>query len=297
VTRTLRVARTAFVVLAAWLGLAAPVAGQATFSAGVNTVATYVTVVRKDGKPNEALTAADFELLDDGQPRKISVFQAGSLPITVVVLLDESPSMRAAKARTESAAAAFVKRLVPQDRATVGKFSRTIRLESRLTNDANELLDRVKESDPPMAGTALWDALNAGLAALEDEAGRRVMLVLSDGDDNSSETSPSTMISGAIREGVMVYAIGIRGAERRLSAMLRDLARDSGGSYFELKPKDDIGLTFQRLADELHSQYLLGFSLESLDGQVHQLKVKVKKSGYTARTRKSYVASTSPVPH
>jgi Ca-activated chloride channel family protein len=291
------VARTAFVVLAAWLGLAAPVAGQATFSAGVNTVATYVTVVRKDGKPNEALTAADFELLDDGQPRKISVFQAGSLPITVVVLLDESPSMRAAKARTESAAAAFVKRLVPQDRATVGKFSRTIRLESRLTNDANELLDRVKESDPPMAGTALWDALNAGLAALEDEAGRRVMLVLSDGDDNSSETSPSTMISGAIREGVMVYAIGIRGAERRLSAMLRDLARDSGGSYFELKPKDDIGLTFQRLADELHSQYLLGFSLESLDGQVHQLKVKVKKSGYTARTRKSYVASTSPVPH
>jgi Ca-activated chloride channel homolog len=297
VTRTLRVARTAFVVLAAWLGLAAPVAGQATFSAGVNTVATYVTVVRKDGKPNEALTAADFELLDDGQPRKISVFQAGSLPITVVVLLDESPSMRGAKARTESAAAAFVKRLVPQDRATVGKFSRTIRLESRLTNDANELLDRVKESDPPMAGTALWDALNAGLAALEDEAGRRVMLVLSDGDDNSSETSPSTMISGAIREGVMVYAIGIRGAERRLSPMLRDLARDSGGSYFELKPKDDIGLTFQRLADELHSQYLLGFSLENLDGQVHQLKVKVKKSGYTARTRKSYVASTSPVPH
>jgi Ca-activated chloride channel family protein len=272
--------------------LRAPFAhGQATFGAGVNTVGTYVTVVGDGGTLVTRLTAKDFEIRDDGQPRSITLFEAGLLPITIVVLLDDSPSMRAAQPSTLSAATAFVRRLTPQDRATVGVFSRTVRLEGNLTSDQDELLNRLQLTSPLMAGTALWDAVNAGMTALEGEGGRRVVLLLTDGDDNSSETDASAMAARAEREGIMIYAIGIRGAERRLSKGLRDLARNTGGWFFELKGGDNLTSTFQRVADELHNQYLLGFSLGVLDGKAHRLEVRVKGPGLRARARKSYVAS------
>lgn len=264
---------------------------QTTFSTQVNTVANYVTVVGVEGSLEPALTAKDFEVRDDGQLRSISLFQAGRLPINIAVLLDDSPSMQASKASTQAAAIAFIRRLTPQDRATVGVFSRTVTITGALTGDADELLGRLRTSSPVMAGTALWDAVNAGLATLEGESGRRVVLVLSDGDDNSSDATAVEMAAQAAREGVMVYAVGIRGGEGRLSSALRDLARDTGGGYFELKAKDDLASTFQRVADELHSQYLLGFTLPTLDGKSHRLEVKVKRSGLTARARKTYVAT------
>ncbi len=265
--------------------------GQATFRAGVNTVAVYVTVVSENGALVPDLSAKDFEIRDDGKQRAITSFEAGSLPITIVVLLDDSPSMRASQPTTQAAAAAFVRRLTAQDRATVGVFSRTVRLEGELTNDQDELLARLRVSSPLMAGTALWDAVNAGMSALGDEGGRRVVLVLTDGDDNSSERDASAIATEAAREGVMIYAIGIRGAERRLSKGLRDLARETGGWFLELKAGDNLTSAFQRVADELHNQYLIGFSLGTLDGKVHRLEVKVKRSGVTAQARKNYVAS------
>ena len=72
---------------------------------------------------------------------------------------------------------------------------------------------------------------------------------------------------------------------------LRSVAEETGGGYFELTKKDDLGPTFTRVAQELHSQYVLGFSPESLDGKVHKLDVKVKRAGLTVRGRKSYVAA------
>jgi Ca-activated chloride channel homolog len=266
---------------------------QATFSAGVNSVAIYATVIGPDEALERRLTVKDFEIRDNGKLKDITLFQAGQLPITVALLLDDSPSMRPSKPTTVAAASAFVRRLTPPDRATIGVFSRTVRIEGDLTSDRAELLDRLRLVVPPMAGTSLWDAANAGLAVLEGEGGRRVLLMLTDGDDNSSEISPTEIVGRVAREGVMIYGIGLRGGDGRLNTVFRDLARNSGGWFFELKNADKLDLTFQRVADELHSQYLLGFSPEVLDGSVHRLEVKVKRGGMTVRARKSYLALPS----
>jgi Ca-activated chloride channel homolog len=277
----------------ACLAIARTGSAQATFGTGINTVPTYVTVVGQGGALEPGLTAKDFEIRDDGKLQTITQFEPGSAPITMVALLDDSPSMRASQSVTQAAATALVQRLKPGDRAMIGVFSRTVRLNGNLTGSHDELLEQLHVSLPPMAGTALWDAVNAGVSALEEEGGRRVVMLLTDGDDNSSQADASTIATRTTREGVMIYAVGIRGAERRLSEGLKDLALETGGWFFELKPSDNLLSTFQRVADELRSQYLLGFSPAVLDGKVHRLEVKVKRHGLTARARRSYVAVPS----
>jgi len=97
----------------------------------------------------------------------------------------------------------------------------------------------------------------------------------------------------------MVYAIGLeseffngaRVVRSRPDRGLRKLAEETGGGYFELKKTDDLGPTFTRVAQELHSQYTLGFTPTVLDGKEHKLEVKMTKPGYKARARKSYIAS------
>src|SRR3954467_14878547 len=178
-------------------------AGQATFSAGVNTVALYVTLVDDPGVSRPRLSAGDFEIRDNGEVRPITQFEAGSLPITMAVLLDDSPSMRASQPSTEAAAIALIDRLQPGDRAMIGVFSRTVTLNGNLTGNHDELLEQMHVSRPVMAGTALWDAVSAGVSALSEEPGHRVVLMLTDGDDNSSEADASSVSARAERDGVL----------------------------------------------------------------------------------------------
>jgi VWFA-related protein len=275
------------------LVLARTASGQPTFSGGVSTVATYVTVVGEGGALQANLSVKDFEIRDEGQLRAITQFDAGSLPLSLAVLLDDSASMRASQPMRQAAAAALLERLNPGDRAILGLFSRTVALNGALTGDRDALLQQTRSSRPLVAGTALWDAVDAGVSALAPEPGRRVVLILTDGDDNSSRTEASTVATRATREGVMIYAVGIRGAEQRLGKGLKNLALETGGWFFELRPSDDLVSTFQRVADELRSQYLLGFSPAVLDGKVHRLQVSVKRQGLMARARRSYVAAPS----
>jgi Ca-activated chloride channel family protein len=277
----------------ACLAVTRTVGGQATFSSGTNPVAIYVTVVGEGGALQSGLSAKDFDVRDDGELLTITQFESGSLPITMAVLLDDSPSLRASQPVTQAAATALIRRLKPGDRALIGVFSRTVRLNGNLTGSQDELLEQLHSSLPLMAGTALWDAVNAGVSALEEEHGRRIVLLLTDGDDNSSQADASVIAANATREGVMIYAIGIRGADQRLSKGLKDLALETGGWFFELKRSDNLLSTFQRVADELRNQYLLGFSPAVLDGKVHRLDVNVKRRGLTARARRSYVAAPS----
>src|SRR4051812_1134684 len=97
-------------------------AGQSTFSGGVNTVALYVTLVEDAGVSHPRLSANDFQIRDNGQVRPITQFEASPLPITIAVLLDDSPSMRASQPSTEAAAIALIDRLKPGDRAMIGVF-------------------------------------------------------------------------------------------------------------------------------------------------------------------------------
>ena len=287
----------ALLILAA---CAALVAQQApTFKTGTEIVSLFVTVADNQRRLVPDLTKDDFEVLDNDKPQPLVHFKNVVQPITIVVMLDTSGSMTGSISLLKEAAEQFLLRLLPADQGRVGAFNDKIQIMgSRFTKDRDQLIGDVKELDYGN-GTRLWDAVIASLDELKGVEGRRVVLVFTDGDDTESRAHLGTVIDRARAEEVMIYAIGLQSnyfngqhmVRSEPDSGLRKIADETGGGYFELKKTADLAPTFTRVAQELHSQYVMGFSPTQLDGRVHKLTVRVKKPGMTARARRSYVAA------
>jgi Ca-activated chloride channel family protein len=284
---------TAFLLL---LLMVSSAAAQPTFRAGIKIVPLYVTVTDADKRLIPDLVADDFAILEDGKPRKIEMFANESLPITVVVMLDTSGSMTLALDEVKAGAEQFLLRLLPADKGMVGAFNDKIQFTtSEFIADRDSLAASLKELDFGYP-TRLFDAIDASMEQLKGIEGRKVVLVFTDGEDTASRLGSGAVVDRARAEGVMIYGIGLRTKmpgvpASRPDRALKKLADETGGGYFELKSNSELNSTFTRVAQELHSQYVLGFSPERLDGKVHKLDVQVKKPGMIARSRKSYVAS------
>jgi VWFA-related protein len=143
--------------------------------------------------------------------------------------------------------------------------------------------------------------LAASLDELKGIEGRKVILVFTDGDDTESHNSSlGKVIDRARIDEVMIYAIGLesryfdgqRMVRSRPDSGLKKIADETGGGYFELTKTAELAPTFTRVAQELHSQYVLGFAPMVLDGKVHKLAVRMKQPGMTARARRSYLAAS-----
>jgi Ca-activated chloride channel family protein len=196
----------------------------------------------------------------------------------------------------------FLLRLLPEDQAQVGAFNDKIEFHpaDAFTSNRDELVAALKDLDFGYP-TRLYDAVDQSIDRLEIVDGRKVVVVFTDGDDTASKIGMGKVMDHARQKDVMVYAIGLvneyfNGQQRVRSQPdrgLKKLAEDTGGGYFELKRTADLGQTFTRVAEELHSQYVLGFSPETLDGKVHKLDVRVKRAGMTARARKTYLATSA----
>jgi Ca-activated chloride channel family protein len=265
---------------------------------GVTIVPLFATVIDADKRLVPDLTIDDFEVLDNDKPQPIVVFDNKVQPITVIVMLDTSLSMTNSLPLLRAASEQFLIRLLPADKARVGAFNDKIEFSSRFTNNRDELVSDVKDLDYGN-GTRLWDAIAASLNELRGIEGRKVILVFTDGDDTASRIGLGTVVDRARDEEVMIYAIGLeseffdgqRMIRTRPDRGLRRIADETGGGYFELKRTTELAPTFTRVAQELHSQYALGFEAKQLDGRVHKLTVKMKQPGMTARARRSYVAA------
>jgi Ca-activated chloride channel family protein len=268
----------------------ATVSASQVFKSGTHVVPVYATVTNSQGQLVRDLTAADFQVEDNGARQTITVFKNDIQPITIAVLLDISPSLFPVAGRSAAAIAEFAKRLLPDDRACLGTFGHAVTLDPELTGSPEVLAARLSAPAPWPAGTALWDAIEAGRAALADQGGRRVVLVVTDGADNASRVNPDETRTKLQKEGVMVYALAIRGRFGLETTELGALSRASGGRSVELRSADDLAAAMQGIADELHHQYVIGFSPSRLDGRVHRLEVTVKRSGLTVRARRAYVA-------
>jgi len=291
-------------IAAGALGLGATLAAQQpTFRASTQVVSLFATVTDAQNRLVPELTKDDFTVLDNDKPQELLVFQSENQPITVVVMLDTSGSMTGSIALLKAAAEQFVTRLLPDDKAAVGAFNDKIQLSATFSNDRDGLITEVHDLDFGN-GTRLYDAINESLNQLRGIEGRRVVLVFTDGDDTASRVGRGAVMDRARAEEVMIYAIGLqseyfdgaRVVRSRPDSGLRRLADETGGGYFELKQTSDLGPTFTRVAQELHSQYVLGFEAQQLDGKVHKLTVKMKQVGMTARARRSYVASAAQAP-
>lgn len=284
------------------LVLAAPVAAQKqTIKVSTESVAVYVTVTDSEKRLVPDLVLEDFEILDNGKPVNINVFENKPVPITTVVMIDTSGSITASLGFVKEGAEQFLLRLLPDDKAQVGEFSDKIKFHpGNFIDDRDRLVYLLKNELDFGYPTRLWDAVQESIERLLPESGRKVVVVFTDGDDTASKIGVGKVMDRAREKDVMVYAVGLQteyfnGQQRVRSSpdrSLKKLAEDTGGGYFELKKTADLGDTFTRVAQELHSQYVLGFSPEALDGKIHKLDVRVKKAGMNARARKTYVAAT-----
>ena len=301
--RPARIVAGAFVAGA--LGLGATLAAQQpTFRASTQIVSLFATVTDAQNRLVPELTKDDFTVLDNDKPQELLVFQSEIQPITVVVMLDTSGSMTGSIALLKAAAEQFVTRLLPDDKAAVGAFNDKIELSASFSNDRDGLITEIRDLDFGN-GTRLYDAINESLNQLHGIDGRRVVLVFTDGDDTESRSmNLGRVIERARNDEVMIYAIGLESeyfngqshVRSKPDSGLRKVADETGGGYFELKQTSDLGPTFTRVAQELHSQYVLGFEAQQLDGKVHKLTVKMKQVGMIARARRSYVASAAQTP-
>ena len=289
------------------LGLATlvyrPLLGQQPlFRAGTELVDLYVTVTDENGRLVPDLTRDDFAVFDDQSPQEIALFENDVRPITVVVMLDTSGSMTMHLNLLMAGAEQFLIRMLPEDRGRVGAFNDKIEIEpATFTGDRDQLiaaLDLLDFGNP----TLLFDALAASLDALQGIDGRKVILVLTDGEDTGSKIGSREVLDRAVTEEVMIYAIGLesivpnsRGRQTRTrpDRNLRKFAEETGGGYFELRTTDELGSTFTRVAQELHSQYVLGFVPTQRDGDLHAIRVLVGRRGMEARSRRSYIAPSA----
>ena len=273
-------------------------AQQPTFRTGTRTVALYATVTDTQKRLVPDLTQEDFQIFDNDKLQTLDLFVNEVQPITVVVMLDTSASMTGNLKLLEQAAEQFLLRLLPKDKGMVGAFNDKIEFfPSTFTSDRDRLIRALRELDFGNP-TRLYDAIAASMDRLHKVEGRRVVLVFTDGEDTGSNTGMNDVLEQARREEVMIYAIGLRSdyfngsrqVRSKPDSGLKRLAEETGGGYFELDRTSELAPTFTRVAQELHSQYVLGFTPTALDGKVHRLAVKAKP-GMTVRARRSYVAS------
>jgi Ca-activated chloride channel family protein len=272
----------------------------AQFKSGTLTVPLYVTVMDRTGRLVPDLQREDFEVYDNGRLQKLTLFENKNTPITVVVMLDTSGSMTLILDRVKAAAEQFLIRLLPEDTGRVGAFNDKIEFhpEDAFTSDRDLLVRSLKELDFGYP-TRLWDAVDETIRRLDGVQGRKVALVFTDGADTASRRDLDDVMQQARAKEIMVYSIGLEteifnGQRRQRSSPdrgLKKLSEETGGGFFLLEKEDELGPTFTRVAQELHSQYVLGFSPAALDGKVHKLEVKIRKPGMDPRARKSYIAT------
>jgi Ca-activated chloride channel family protein len=297
--------------------LAAGAGQQPVYRGTGDVVRAFATVTDRDGRILTTLQRDDFEVRDEGKPQPITLFDNTPQRIRLIVLLDVSGSMEGNLPLLRDAAEQLFARLRPDDVARMGTFGHDVVISPTFTHDASALLAALPRMIAPDAPTPLWRAMDEAIGAFRAGSDdRAVVLVLSDGKDSGPTSfrqhffSQAEIIDRARAEDVMVYGIGMRsrGARPRqpgvgpgaLQAMLMaDLpdpglalvAQETGGGYTEIRFGQDLAAAFAQVADELHSQYLLGFAPPKRDGKVHDIDVRVPaQRGLKVRARRSYVA-------
>lgn len=267
----------------------------------------YVTI-EKGGARVAGLPREDFRILDDGKPQDIVTFEGGDAPITAVLLVDSSESMKGEGLSAALAGAqAFAQGMKELDEAAVFLFSDRLLRATPFTSSAAELA-RSLEGASAEGGTALTDHLYAALKLLDGRQGRRVVVVLSDGLDVHSALSMKDVLWKAKRSQAIVYWIRLKAGELAEGLSYSSSWRDAKANREEL---DELGQTvdqsggriltiadvkestdaFRTILNELREQYVLGYypSKVANDGSWHEIDVDVHGFGLNVRARDGYV--------
>ena len=273
------------------------------FRSGIEITSVNATVRDAEGRLVTGLSRDAFELFEDGERQTITQFTNERVPVSLGVLLDISDSMFGRRIRDARAAVErfLFELLDPDDQYFVMAFNhRPHPLTSWTTTPdiVRHALDRIR----PVGGTAAYDAVIAALPMFTKRSRERAALVIiSDGADTASDGSLRTVHSSLVRSDAFVYAIAIDSPDRKAintrvnPTSLQEITDDSGGRTEIVHGSDELADATARIAEELNSQYLLGYaSPHERDGRYHSIRVRVRGMDYKVRARNGYVA-TPPV--
>jgi VWFA-related protein len=274
--------------------------GRLQFAVSVETVTLDVVVVDKKGRFVPGLTREFFEILEDGLPQDLSFFTAQFTPVTTLLLLDSSSSIRSSLSAIQTAAYLFAQNLSEGDKARVGLFSDEVRFGAGYTDDIAEHL-KVLKTMKAEGRTALYDSILAALDELESVEGRKSLLVFTDGDDagpanQGSRASIEEVVEAAKQSEVTIYTVGFsgwgpEGSESVNRPFLTTLAEATGGRPFFPKKVEEVKKAFAEVQQDLHRHYRMAYAPGNLAagaGGWRNIQVTVKKPGLFVRTRQGY---------
>jgi len=287
--------------------MAAGLAAQAPFKAGVDLVSLNVTVMEGTHYLQD-LEQKDFNVFEDGVKQEVTFFNKTNLPIALAILLDTSASMDTKLPTAQEAAIGFGKRLRMQDLAEVIDFDNSVTVLQQFTNSSQELETAIRRTSAG-GSTSLYNAVYIALKDLKkvvaknsDEIRRQAIILLSDGEDTSSLLPFEEVLDLAKRSETAIYTIGLRdneigGASRTFKEaeyVLRQLAQQTGGRAFFPNQLSDLNSVYGQISDELSSQFTVGYTSKNpkRDGAWRRVVVQVAKPGVAARTKLGYFGPT-----
>jgi VWFA-related protein len=289
----------------------------------VTTAVVNVYAVVEDKKKHliPDLKKEDFELEEDGRPQEIRYFSRETdTPLTMGIMVDTSPSQGKVLGIEQEQAKAFLHQVLrPKDLAFVLHFDVEVELLQDFTADQRLLAHAIDETvinggahgvmpGPFPTGdsggaTHLYDAVYlASNELLKNEVGRKVLILLTDGEDQGSRVKLQTALEAAQKSDVINYSVAI--IDRSFywghmmgfagDSVLRKLSDDTGGRVIEVNRAKDTSTAFQQIASELRTQYLLGYvpTNNKLDGSFRKIRVQVHNADYKVQARRGYYAPT-----
>ncbi len=275
---------------------------QTTIRAEVALVNVVFTAVDGKGHPVHGLKAEDFQIFENGVPQQIEYFdtlgKTSDVPLTIALLIDTSGSVKNKLDFEKATASEFFKEVLRRnkDLALIIQFDADVNLVQDFTQSQKELLNAL-ESLRAGNSTALYDAVFlAADEKLKGEVGRKVMVVITDGDDTSSKMKKEDAIQAAQKNDVLIYGIGVRGDESTNFGVLKKFAEETGGVFFSPRAKfTEIQDAFKAIGEDIQGQYSLAYSAtnKKKDGSYRSIDLRCKVRGVRVRARKGYYAPKS----
>jgi Ca-activated chloride channel family protein len=293
-------------------GYASPHAAQDTLKVTVDLVNVQFSVTDRHGRFMPGLTAQDFKIEEDGRRQEIRNFaRENELPLTLALLIDTSPSVRPVFEEEKITAVGFLESILRQkDLALVIGFDREVTLVQDYTENTNSLRRAIQGLEIG-GGTSIYDAIYLACnEKLRDEAGRKAIILISDGEDTTSKLKLTEALVAAHQSDTVIYAISnavpggfFYGRRGRLGGFggggdigtLKKFSEETGGSTFVVSNENNFKKIFDQIAQELRSQYSLGYvsSNTARDGKYRQIKITARESGYNVKSRRGYYAPRS----
>lgn len=282
-----------------------------TISVDVNLVMLYASVRDKAGRRIKELVKENFKVYEDNVEQKTAVFSSLDIPVTMGIVIDDSGSMRDKRPAVAAAALAFVQTSNSQDQVFVVNFNDVFYLDTPgdFASNIEELKAALDKIDS-RGGTALYDAGRASLDHLKlGTHDKKVLLVISDGEDNASRISYDEFFRIAQESDAVIYTIGLLGVEegsnlfklkgrgnRRAAKVLRKISQATGGAAYFPKSLDEVKSICVQVAEDIRNQYTIGYYPLNTkkDGSFRQIRVEAKKQGrggrLVVRARTGYYA-------